>query len=247
MANFTLTDTRHFPNATVVKAYPKSNWANPGPPSGAPVGSATNEQTMTSGTLTFTGLADGVEYWAVAEVGGSYRYVGFVAGADFAGSAGAAVEDWHVVGDPGEPAFPTGFENPDGTGAEIPAWLHSEDAPVAFFKDPFGVVHVRGMALFQQAFVAAPPEGEPEREHAWEERLFTLPAGYRPPAVCRFASGYELSPTSHTAAEIVLAIHPDGRLGDFEALTEPTNPGIGSISADKGTGIWLDGISFRAA
>lgn len=85
MSAFTLADPRTFPNGTVVKALPKSNWPTPGQPSGAPVGSATNEQTMTSDTLTFTGLTAGVEYWAVASVGGTYRYIGFIAGEDVSG------------------------------------------------------------------------------------------------------------------------------------------------------------------
>lgn len=79
--DFTLT-TNVFPNGTLVKAYPKSNWSTPGAPSGAPVGAAASEQTRSSDRLTFTGLTTGVEYWAVASVGGTYRYVGFTAGAD---------------------------------------------------------------------------------------------------------------------------------------------------------------------
>jgi hypothetical protein len=81
MASFTLT-SQVFPNTTVVKAYPRSNWPTPELPSGAPVGSSSAEATMTNNTLTFTGLVQGTKYWAVAEVGGVYRYVRFTAGED---------------------------------------------------------------------------------------------------------------------------------------------------------------------
>lgn len=81
MATFTLTDQISFPNGTSVAAYPVSNW--PGGyvrTNAAPVGSATNSQTMTSGTLTFTGLADNTHYVAYALVGGAHRYQSFLTG-----------------------------------------------------------------------------------------------------------------------------------------------------------------------
>lgn len=102
--DFTLT-ANVFPNGTLVKAYPKSNWTTPGMPSGAPVGTAASEQTRSSDELTFSGLTGGDEYWAVASVGGRYRYVGFTAGADEAQAAdqlqgsdvGAAAEAGKVL------------------------------------------------------------------------------------------------------------------------------------------------------
>lgn len=84
MAAFTLTSVR-FPNGTTVKAYPTSNWPAPELPSGAPVGSSSAEAEMSGGALTFSGLIQGTHYWAVAEVGGVYRYVEFMAGEDTAG------------------------------------------------------------------------------------------------------------------------------------------------------------------
>jgi len=73
-----------FPDGTTVKAYPKSNWPTPGQPSGAPIGSAAAEGAVSGSAVTFTGLTAEVEYWAVAKVGTTYRYVGFEAGEDLA-------------------------------------------------------------------------------------------------------------------------------------------------------------------
>lgn len=46
-------------------AYPAENWVEPGQPSGAPVGSATDTATFTDGTCTFEGLSPGGKYWVV--------------------------------------------------------------------------------------------------------------------------------------------------------------------------------------
>jgi hypothetical protein len=82
-ASFKLTGPT-FPDGTTVKAYPASNWPTPGQPSGAPVGTAAAEGTVNGSAVTLSGLTKGTEYWATAEVGGHYRYVGFTAGADTA-------------------------------------------------------------------------------------------------------------------------------------------------------------------
>lgn len=93
MASFTLTDVAKFPNGTTVKAYPTTNWPTPILPSGAPIGSAMAEGSMSSGTVTFTGLTLGSRYWAVAEVGGVYRYSKFTANAsEAAKTPGTVVE-----------------------------------------------------------------------------------------------------------------------------------------------------------
>lgn len=84
MASFKLTNSATFAEGVTVKAFPKSNWSNPGQPSGPPLGSSTAEATMSSGSANLTGLTAGTEYWAVAQVGSAYRYVGILAGADVA-------------------------------------------------------------------------------------------------------------------------------------------------------------------
>ena len=55
----------------------------------------------------------------------------------------APLEDWHLVGAPGEPGFLGSWENgpaPDGS-------------PAAFFKDHEGIVHLRGMVTGAGLFV----------------------------------------------------------------------------------------------
>lgn len=160
------------------------------------------------------------------------------------------VEDWHVIGDPGEPDFPMGFENADGTGAEIPAWEHSPDAPVAFYKDPLGVVHLRGAAVFLGAFKEElPPDPEYPQYHVYEERVFTLPEGYRPPALGGWVCPRSSAPEGTAGGDSEVAVLPDGRVGDYEHLAVRDNdPGMASLgSGNIGDGLYLDGISFRAA
>jgi hypothetical protein len=72
-----------FPNGASVALYPKTNWAAPGPPSGAPTGAATATKEATGGKASFSGVTAG-EYWAAAEVNGSYRYVTVIVGQDHA-------------------------------------------------------------------------------------------------------------------------------------------------------------------
>ena len=69
--------------------------------------------------------------------------------------ASSDVEPFHEVGAPGEPLFQNGWSN-----------FGSEVATAAFYKDPLGVVHLRGT-------LAGSPDGTV---------AFTLPPGYRPPA-----------------------------------------------------------------
>lgn len=75
--NFTLADEKSFPNGTSVAIYPVSNWPTPDTqrdPSGAtPVGSSTASGTVSGGSVTFTGVADG-PYWAYALIGSTRVY-----------------------------------------------------------------------------------------------------------------------------------------------------------------------------
>lgn len=72
------------------------------------------------------------------------------------------VEEWHEIGSGGgEPGF-------GGT------WVNFgiSDASAAFYKDPWGVVHIKGLIKSGTITTAA----------------FTLPVGYRPPLDSYFAS-----------------------------------------------------------
>lgn len=66
-------------------------------------------------------------------------------------------EDWHTVGDTGEPAFANGWALGDGS------------ALVQFRKDACGTVYLRGLLAVGTLGAAA----------------FTLPAGYRPEQAAR--------------------------------------------------------------
>ena len=69
MASFTLNTNYLFASGNI-GAYPASNWQ--GTPSGAPVGSATNTQTISGGSVTFTGLTAGARYYATDASGSKY-------------------------------------------------------------------------------------------------------------------------------------------------------------------------------
>ena len=68
-------------------------------------------------------------------------------------SFAATVEPLHLVGAAGEPAFQNGWGN-----------FASGYVPVAFYKDPFEVVHLQGLAFGGTV----------------NNAIFTLPVGYRP-------------------------------------------------------------------
>jgi hypothetical protein len=72
----------------------------------------------------------------------------------------AQPEAVHLVGAAGEPAFAAGASN-----------TSSGTAPVGFYKDPFGIVHLQGSVNTGDAAAL----------------IFTLPAGYRPGAQIDFS------------------------------------------------------------
>jgi hypothetical protein len=93
MATYTLARPDVFPNGTSVGAY-----ANDNPnPNGSPQGTAVNSQTMTAGTLTFTGLTEGETYLAAAEVNSVWKNLSFTV--DTATTALASDDNVEVTGD----------------------------------------------------------------------------------------------------------------------------------------------------
>lgn len=74
MASFTLNTNYHFVSGDI-GAYPASRWAEKGTPTGTPIGTATNTQTISGGSVTFTGLTAGTSYYATDATG--TKYVGF--------------------------------------------------------------------------------------------------------------------------------------------------------------------------
>lgn len=75
------------------------------------------------------------------------------------GRARAPLDKWHNVGDPGEPPFQNLWFNNGGT-----------FNPAGFFKDASGFVHFRGLIQ--------PGASQPL---PFDNVIFTLPLGYRPP------------------------------------------------------------------
>lgn len=103
------------------------------------------------------GRSDGGNYSAIGAAGApdhSYLYAELVGT-----TAGVIPEPWHIVGNPGEPAFLNGWTN------------YTVGFQVArFCKDPLGWVHVEGFV----------------RSGGASTNIFTLPVGYRPGASLRF-------------------------------------------------------------
>lgn len=100
------------------------------------------------------------------------------------GGALPKVEAWHVVGDPGEPAFKPGWANFSEPGFTPP--------PLRFRKDELGDVVIEG-------FVKSPGGEGVGRD------IFILPAGFRPDFVIPF-------PQAANSQGYRLDIYPDGKV-----------------------------------
>jgi hypothetical protein len=135
--------------------------------------------------------------------GSDAQFNGAAAGGDLAGtypdpvvkdgsvttSKLAPAEAWHEVGSAGEPAFAAGWVN-YGSG---PACLNNRPCnTAAFYKDPYGVVHLKGIIKSGNLNFSA----------------FTLPEGYRPAAL-------EVQPTISNDQLGILKIGADGYFDPF--------------------------------
>jgi hypothetical protein len=94
MADINLSVYGAFPDGATVGAYPASNWHGfvQFPGGASPVGTATDEGTVVEQVVAFTGLTEGVRYYA-AEDDPATRYVSFIVGEDQAVGHGATQED----------------------------------------------------------------------------------------------------------------------------------------------------------
>ncbi len=140
----------------------------------------------------------------------------------------AAPEPVHLVGAPGEPGFENGSSNLGGfAGINL--------KPVGFFKDHDGVVHLQGFAtLGISGSIGA---------------IFSLPPGFRPAngqvaifnAFCIPVAGGKCESDS------------EGDTNEYDSVAVTgANVSIGpivlngAVASAPGTGISLDGITFRA-
>jgi hypothetical protein len=121
----------------------------------------------------------------------------------------SSTEGIHLVGAPGEPPFLDGSSN-------VPPEIGFSFAPVGFFKDHDGVVHLEGFAI-------AGEKGTPPGE------VFQLPPGFRP------ASG--VTQVFSLEGEPVFVFGSNVNISGF------TLDGI--VYAPEGVGL-LSGITFKA-
>lgn len=126
------------------------------------------------------------------------------------GPAGPLVtpEAWHEVGTSGEPAFGTSWSN-----------YTTFATSAAFYKDPFGVVHLKGWVTNGGA--------------TFQQIIFGLPEGYRPTKTTCIGS-VDQSATPPRALAVCI--------GASGAVQEPYNFGGGAVLIH----VALDGITFRA-
>lgn len=236
-------------------------------PASGPLGEAAETAVVSDSEVFFESLVDGV-YFAAAKVGSEWRSIRFMPGEGFSGP----LEDWHVVGDNGEPEFEkietsqgpqqlwltpgdpfpgAGSEwepEPGSYQAEHKAWGVPR---LAFYKDPLGVVNLRGGAVALANPYTLWDEGKAETPN-WEEagasdadvrahHVFVLPVGYRPEV--EIVTVWQLvvieDGTIGGSASRPLTVLPSGLV----LLGDHTEGGVG-IADDL---VRLDLLSFRAA
>ena len=138
--------------------------------------------------------------------------------ADFAPRSAEAwreLENWPAGG-------PGGTLNAYGCCGNMSSWVnHSPSDKAAYYKDPYGVVHLKGRVRWNL-------EGPSSDNRWWSYRIMNLPQGYRPSGDRIFAVVSNNQPAAITV-EASGGVGPTAQLGDGKQW------------------ISLDGISFRAA
>jgi hypothetical protein len=142
----------------------------------------------------------------------------------------APAEGFHLVGQPGEPAFGNG-----GQGDCF--WSNFSDSgfppgtlnPVSFYKDPYGRVHLAGVGAAQMG-----PGGDGVCGTDNDDQfVFVLPPAYRP-------AHLELFPNATSTSNLVIV----GGATD-QAVSGGTVP-AGAVTGPTSGAAVLDGVSFRA-
>lgn len=109
MADFTFNSNYHFVSGDI-GAYPATRWPA-GSPSGAPIGTATDEQTISGGSVTFTGLTAGTDYYVSDAAGSKYVRISVPSTALDSTTVDALAEDVQTALD----TKPTATLSTDGT------------------------------------------------------------------------------------------------------------------------------------
>jgi hypothetical protein len=149
----------------------------------------------------------------------------------------AAIEDWHIIGEPDEPGFrsypASAFGDSTVTGGI--RYEHG-DSPVSFFRDTSGVVHLRGeLVRVEWGRNIYGTRGFPP---------FVLPPGYRAPGTgTDFFSVAGSRPSRNTdqSDQPLVSISQAGRLPASRGQVEIY------VGLPAGASIHLDGIRFLAA
>jgi hypothetical protein len=138
-------------------------------------------------------------------------------------------EATHLVGAPGEPGFEGGSSNIDVlTGIAL--------KPVGFYKDHEGIVHLQGFAKV----------GEDDPLGV----IFSLPPGYRPASgqvaifntfCIGFPGGHCETDGGGDEEEYISVV-----VAGANTPLPPASVLSGTVVTSKGTGVSLDGITFRA-
>ena len=139
-------------------------------------------------------------------------------GIDSSGFVKKAVQAWREVGAAGEPAFGQWC-----SAACFDIWSNygSEHNTAAFYKDPLGVVRLKGLVSLS---------GSLSTSYGCDRAfIFILPIGYRPARIT-------IAPTLRNSAPARVDIMPNG----YVMLCGP-------FTLNQGDWWLLDGISFRAA
>ncbi|HNX68093.1 MAG TPA: hypothetical protein PKI45_01215 [Candidatus Omnitrophota bacterium] len=134
---------------------------------------------------------------------------------------GGASENWHNVGDPGEPALENGFTQ------MYPTNVYDK---VGFFRDNDGIVHLKGV-------IRTP------NTHTLVLRAFQLPVGYRPPVQKSFLVATTRCTTSSCPDDWGRITVASGN-GSVIPDVFPLSAGTTSNPTAEGV-IYLDGISYR--
>jgi hypothetical protein len=157
---------------------------------------------------------------------------GALTGSDIADLSIAAkdltpAQAWQNIQDPddGHCQVP-GYFSCVNAGTAVPQWRNdsaTENNNAAYYKDPYGVVHIKGVVCFTDPAVnCAPPP--PSRDFSSRFTILQLPSGYRPAKEWSFH-------TETGFGEALIVVGPDGKVdalhGNFQ-------------------GVSLDGLEFRA-